>query len=167
MSSSCFVVFLLLTGTNRLALILAVPGSYSNIAQEFQARDPQQLAVGLSPPTTRTQHTPRSRLTAVLFTARALMDGKVVCLHTHTHIRDAAAGLDPEHKVQPTSDKSEESVHMLHNKTGRSVFSRCMSMRLVPRHYRSFPVSASYLLSWKEFSIECSTLMDFCVNTQL
>lgn len=47
------------------------------------------------------QHTPHSRLTAGPFTARALMDGEKAGLFAHTfkYTRDAAAGLDPQHKV--------------------------------------------------------------------
>lgn len=58
------------------------------------------------PSHTHTQHTPQSRLTAVLFTAEALMDGKVgLFTYAHTHTQwGRSSWFGP--KVLPPGDKS-------------------------------------------------------------
>lgn len=100
--------------------------SYSNITQEFRGRRPATAGCRLVPAPSRLyaltlkQHTPRSRLTAVLFTTRALIDGKLgLFAHWHQEVRgrDAAASSDPGHKLWAASDKSLESIHVLRDTT--------------------------------------------------
>lgn len=164
-------------------------GSYSNISLEFQATDPQQLAVAPAQHThymlAHRQHTPRSRLTAGPFTARALIDEeKRGLVYTHNKIHKGCSSWTPSTKSDwlVGGQKQPKKSRQRHRCTCcTTTFPKTPQKGRIWKYALqmwgkwSIPpvvtIPSLFLLhicsAEKNLSLKCSILTDFCVNTLL
>lgn len=131
------------------------------------------LSLKHTPRLAHKQHTPHSRLTAVLFTTWALMDGKGLFAHTHLNTQGMQLVWTLNTKSNQLVIKTTQAVHMLHNTPSpqknpqkwsfQSVLSRCGRIHSIQIVIVPFLFLLCY--SGKNSYIKSSTLTYFCVNT--